>query len=204
MLGVSVSTLSRYSTGKTIPRGARAKNIFEKASGLINYEEIVAEFFGESLDIENGINISHDIEMVKLLSIYALKQFIGDRVEAVLTIDRQSIPIATCFASLANLGLFFADDKPIWRDGIQVSYREGAAEIRDSLWIPKSAARRGLSAIVMTTSVLSHSPVREVLNVLQVRKAHVTGLFTLVSKRNVWTTLSVPHGCRKVLVRLYS
>ncbi len=203
LLGVSVSTLSRYSTGKTIPRGVKAKTLFERASSLINYEEIVEEFFGESLDTENGIYISHDIETIKLLSTYLLSQFIGSRVESALALDLQAIPLATYFASLVNIELYFAHDKPLWRDAIQVVYRNSSGEGRESIWIPRSAARRRLSTILIATSILSHSPIREILKTLQERKVHVSGLFALVSKGDVWAMLSVPQGCKKVLVKLY-
>jgi transcriptional regulator with XRE-family HTH domain len=204
LIGVSVSTLSRYSTGKTIPRGVKAKTLFERASSLIDYEEIVEEFFGESLDTENGIYISHDIETIKLLSTYLLRQFIGSRVESVLALDLQAIPIATYFASLVNTELYFVDDRPLWRDGIQVTYRSSNSDGRNSIWIPKGAARRRLSTILVATTILSHSPTKEILKTLQEKKVQVSGLFALVSKSNIWATLSVPQGCRKVLVKLYT
>jgi len=167
LIGVSLSTLSRYCTGKTIPRGVKAKTLFERASSLIDYEEIVEEFFGESLDTENGI---------------------------------QAIPIATYFASLVNTELYFVDDRPLWRDGIQVTYRSSNSDGRNSIWIPKGAARRRLSTILVATTILSHSPTKEILKTLQEKKVQVSGLFALVSKSNIWATLSVPQGCRKVRV----
>lgn len=203
MLGISTSTLSRYLYGKTIPRSRKAKTILEKVVDSIKYDELVAEFFGEELDLENGLHICHDIDTIKLLASYLLRRFIGSKVDAVLAVDGQSIPIATYFAALIYSELYFTQDRPLWRDSIEITYKSDGGHVKNSIWLPRGIVKRGKSLLLITTSVLNHSPYREIFNHIQDKKGYATGLFALVSKRSVWTTLGVPPGCKKVVVKLY-
>jgi len=203
MIGISPSTLSRYLSGKTLPRSRRATTLLEKIVDNIRYDEVVAEFFGSELDVENGIQISHDIEIIKLLSSYVLRQYMGSKVDAVLATDMQVIPLATCFASLTNAEIYYMLDRPLWRESVEVSYRVEGGLGRVSLWMPKSTVKRGKSLLLMATLVTSHSPYREIFSLLRDKKAYAAGLFAITSKKSVWATLSVTPGCKKVVVKLY-
>ncbi|MDW8073450.1 MAG: hypothetical protein RMJ28_04345 [Nitrososphaerota archaeon] len=203
LLGASPSTLSRYLSGKTVPRSRRAVTMLERIVDLIKYDEIVAEFFGEEMDIENGINICHDIDIVKLLSSYILRQFIGSKIDSVLAVDQQAVPVATCFASLIHSELYFTQDRPMWRESLEIAYRSDGGHVRSSIWLPKGAIRRRKSSLLVATTVLSHSPYNEIFNLIRDRRAYAAGLFALVSNKSIWTTLSVTPGCKKVVVKLY-
>ncbi len=204
ILGTSPSTLSRYLSGKTLPSSRRALTLLEKIDTLIKYDEIVEEFFGGELDIENGIQICHDTDVIKLLSAHILRQFIGSKIDSVLAVDLHAIPIAACFASLINSEVYFTVDRPAWRESLEITYRSDGGNVKNSIWLPRSLIRRGRSILLIATSVLSHSPYREILNLIRDKRAYAAGLFTLVSRRGVWTTLSVTPGCKKVVVKLYT
>lgn len=203
IVGASPSTLSRYLSGKTVPRSRRAVSMLEKIVDLIKYDEIVSEFFGDELDMENGIAISNDIDIIKIFSSYILRQFIGSKIDAVLAVDTHAVPLATCFASLINSELYFTQDRPFWRKSLEITYKPEDGQVKTSLWVPRNAVRRGKSILLITTSVLSHSPFIEIFNLIREKRAYASGLFTLVSRRSVWSTLTVTPGCRKVVVKLY-
>ncbi|MEM0482581.1 MAG: helix-turn-helix domain-containing protein [Nitrososphaerota archaeon] len=204
ILGTSPSTLSRYLSGKTLPRSRRAVTMLERIDSLIKYDEIVEEFFGGELDIENGIQICHDTDVIKLLSAHILRQFIGSKIDSVLAVDLHAVSMAVCFASLINSEVYFTLDRPVWRESFEITYRSDGGNVKNSIWLPKSLIRRGRSILLITTSVLSHSPYKEILNLIRDKRAYTAGLFTLVSRRSVWSTLSVTPGCKKVVVKLYT
>ncbi|MEM1923034.1 MAG: helix-turn-helix domain-containing protein [Nitrososphaerota archaeon] len=202
-LGISTSTLSRYLSGKTIPRTQKIRAILEGIVDNIKYDELVAEFYGQDLDLENGVYICHDIDTIKLLASYLLRRFMGSKVDSVLAVEEHAIPLATYFAALIHAELYFTQDKHLWRDSLEIVYRSEGGHVKNNLWLPRGVARRGKSVLVITTALLNHSPYKEIFNVLQDKRAYVAGLFALVSKRNIWTTLSVPPGCTKIVVKMY-
>jgi len=203
ILDMSPSTLSRYLSGKTMPRPRRAIIMLEKIVDLIKYDELVAEFFGEELDPENGIYICHDTDVIKLLSAHILRQFLGSKIDSVLAMDPYATPLATCFASLINSEVYFTLDRPAWRESYEISYRSDGGHVKNSVWIPRGIVRRGRSILLVATSVLSHSPFKEMFSLIREKGVYAAGLFTLVSRRSVWSTLSVTPGCKKVVVKLY-
>lgn len=204
ILGISPSTLSRYLSGKTLPSSRRALTLLEKLDTLMKYDEIVEEFFGGELNIENGIQICHDTDVIKVLSAHILRQFVGSKIDSVLAVDLHAIPMAAYFASLINSEVYFTTDRPVWRASLEITYRSDGGNVKNSIWVPRNLIRRGRSILLIATSVLSHSPHREIFNLIRDKRAYATGLFTLVSRRSVWTTLSVTPGCKKVVVKLYT
>lgn len=202
---ISPSTLSRYVTGKTLPRAKNAKKILEKSLEIVNPGGIVEEYFGDDLDVEDGVRISHDVHTLKILASYALNTFMGTRVNSSLALDVPSIPLAACFSSLIGGMLFFALDKPIWHDGeyLEVSYRVGGTSRTERLWFSSESVNKNLSIVIFTSFVLSLSPVREVLKTLERHKTHVAGLFTLVALKDAWERLSVTPGCKRVALLIY-
>ncbi|MEM2004045.1 MAG: hypothetical protein QXI27_03660 [Nitrososphaerota archaeon] len=202
---ISASTLSRYVTGKTLPRAKNARKILEKSLEIVDPKRIVEEYFGNDLDIEGGVHISHDVQTLKILASYALNTFMGTRVNSSFALDIPSIPLAACFSSLIGGMLFFALDKPIWHDGeyLEVSYRAVGASRTERLWFPSDTVKRNLSIVIFTSFILNLSPVREVLKVLERHKTHVAGLFTLVALKETWERLSVTPGCKRVAIIIY-
>jgi len=202
---ISQSTLSRYVTGKTMPRAKNARKILERSLEIINPREIVREYFGNDLNIEEGVHISHDVQTLKILASYALNTFMGTRVNSSLALDIPSIPLAACFSSLVGGMLFFVLDKPIWQDGeyLEVSYKSVETSRTERLWFPSRAVKKDSSMVIFTSVILSLSPVKEIFKVLERHKIHVAGLFTLVTLKDVWERLSVTPGCKRVAILIY-
>lgn len=202
---ISPSTLSRYVTGKTLPRAKNARKILERSLEIVNPRGIVEEYFGNDLDIEGGVHISHDVQTLKILASYALNAFMGTRVNSSLALDIPSIPLAACFSSLIGGMLFFALDKPIWHDGeyLEVSYRDIGTSRTERLWFPSDTVKKNLSIVIFTSFILSLSPMKEVLRMLERHRTHVAGLFTLVALKSAWERLSVTPGCKRVAVLIY-
>jgi transcriptional regulator with XRE-family HTH domain len=205
IISISASTLSRYVTGKTMPRAKNAKKILERSLEIVNPREIVKEYFGNDLDIEGGVYISHDVQTLKILASYALNTFMGTRVNSSLALDIPSIPLAACFSSLIGGMLYFALDRPIWHDGeyLEVSYRSPGTSRTERLWFPSDPVKKNSSMVIFTSFILSPSPVREVLRTLERHKTHVAGLFTLVTVKDTWDRLSVTPGCRRIALLIY-
>lgn len=202
---ISASTLSRYVTGKTLPRAKNARKILEKSLEIVDPKGIVEEYFGDDLDVEGGICISHDVQTIKILASYALNSFMGTRVNTSLALDIPSIPLAACFSSLIGGRIFFALDKPIWHDGeyLEVSYRPVGTNRTERLWFPLETVKKNLSIVIFTSFILSPSPVKEVLKMFERHKTHVAGLFTLIALKETWERLSVTPGCKRIAIHIY-
>lgn len=202
---ISPSTLSRYCSGKTLPRFGNARKILNKGLELINPRDLVAEYFGQEPDAENGVYLSQDIQGVKILSSYALNQFIGSRVSGVVALDLFVLPLAACFASLTNNNLYFASEKPIWRDDgyIEVRYKSDTLTGRERIWLPIEVVKKGSSILVFTMKLSNQNPLKELLKTMERYRASVVGIFALAAKRKVWDALSTMPGCRKVAVLEY-
>ncbi len=205
IMSISPSTLSRYVTGKTLPRAKNARKILEKSFEIVNPKKIVEEYFGDDLDVEQGVHISHDAQTLKILASYALNVFMGTRVNSSLSLDIPSIPLASCFSSLIGGSLFFALDRPIWHDDdyLEVSYRSAETRRTERLWFPLDLVKKNSSIVIFTSFILSMSPLREVLKTLERHKTHVSGVFTLVTLKEVWEKLSVTPGCKRVALLIY-
>jgi len=202
---ISPSTLSRYYCGKTLPRSRNARIILNKGLEVIDPRDLVAEYFGPDPDSENGVYLSQDIQALKILSSYALNQFIGSRINGVLALDIFVLPLAACFASLINNNLYFASEKPVWRDDryLEVRYRLETSAGKERIWIPIEIVKKGSSILVFTMRVFNQNPIKELLKTMEKHKASAVGIFALAAKRSIWESLPTLPGCKKVAVLEY-
>ncbi|MCS7142877.1 MAG: hypothetical protein NZ920_03665 [Aigarchaeota archaeon] len=194
------STLSRYVSGRTLPRYKNAYRIVNICSEVIKPGEIIKEVLSPPNEQDNLITISQDVQKVKIMALHAFSELLGVKINSVLAVDIVSIPIATYFASLTNSSLFFASEKPLWQEGeyVEIGYRVDGIASRQRLWIPLKSLDRRNSIVLFVSSVFSVSPLREIIRHFEKSRIPLAAICTLVAYREVWESILIPSGTKRV------
>lgn len=200
MTRISPSTLSRYVSGKTLPRYKNALKIVQSCKDVINPSQIIKEYVNPTHETESLVNLSHDISAIKLIATHALSEFLGVRANAAFALDVAALPIATYFASITNLRLYFASEKPLWQDGgyVEVSYRVEGLGGKERVWLPLQSLSKGNATIIFASRMLAFSPLRELVKTYERYKSNVVGIYVLIASKKVWENFTTTPGCKRV------
>ncbi|MCS7129703.1 MAG: hypothetical protein NZ919_03605 [Candidatus Caldarchaeum sp.] len=196
--GIPVSTLSRYVTNKTIPRGRRLPEMVDKLLQLVDLEAFVRQHLvsdGEDVDISSVVSES---QLVKLIVPYMYKEFVGYKIDAVLAVDKAGLIIATAFglATMKKTYYCTGDETGFPNRWRELKYRVKEARMWSKLYVPREVLK---SNILLTVGVLDNILLfKELRNRVAESKGDITGVFSLVSSRSFMKAIK-PYQLGKVV-----
>lgn len=160
--GIPVSTLTRYVTNKTIPRGRRAAVLIEKLISNVDIPALINQRLVLNDDEVDVSQIVSESSLVELLVAYMLREFSGYRIDAVLGLDRAGTVVATAFALSTMKKVYYSQNTESYTSDrwLEIRYRNRQARLVQRLYLPLEALKHH---ILVSVGVLdSHVPLKEI------------------------------------------
>ena len=187
--GLPVTVLSRYVKGHVLPNSERSHELWETLSKIVDLEaEFRRRIKFNNKGLFDNTSIIGDINLVKIVSNYALVKFAGKRITKVLTAAVDGVPLASMIAGALGVNIVIA--KPTKEVAvsafIEETYTLSGSGHTVTLYIPKVAIKKSDSVLVVDDIIRSGDSQAALLNIVKKVKAEVSGIFIMIAVGNIW------------------
>ena len=202
--GLPVSTLTRYFTGKTIPRGSKTKKLLESLLSSVNIPSLIAQ----KIRVEDGVSdlsqVMLDPNMVKILGAHVINEFAGMRITSILSIDILSIPLAAYLAMKTSRGLKIISHEPLSLNGdsTPIIFVDDEWEFARSYWLVSNEGRRRESILIVASQTPSPAFFNSLINLLAKRKYELGGFFSVLAREDHLRRMELSPGIKKSYILL--
>lgn len=200
LTGIPVSTLTRYITGKTAPKGAKAQRLLKDLIVNLNITSILSEF----REGDGGLIISRVMlnpNMVKILGAHIINEFAGTRITSFMSLDILSIPLTSYLSIVTSRQFYIVSREPLpVKDGEQftIFLNHSGNAWPTSFWVYFSRPKRREEVLMIS----SRAPEEEFFNTLVRRmeqeNAEIIGLFSVIGSDEKLSKLKLKPGSRKL------
>ena len=202
MTGFPVSTLTRYLTGKTVPKGRKTLKLLKNLVANVNLSAIIAQ------NIRNGDGyfdltpVMLNSNMVKVIGAHVINEFAGTKITSILSLDVLSIPLATYLATATSRPLHIISPEPLSVDGenIPLVYPELGTTYAKSKWLLTNFRRKKESILAVASQTPDPSFFNMLVKVLKRRGAEIAGIFMIVAKNDILQKLNIPPGAKRSFI----
>ena len=198
--GLPISTLTRYITNKTLPRGAKLDKLAEAILKNTDINGLLREnirFNGKEIDLSG---ILSDITAIKLISLYVINTFSGNRITSILAIDQEGIPLATSIGLFMERRVFFLSDKSPFNSDYNAKIMHYIKETGEYkiYWLPRSILNRNENILLVAGILRTGSLIKQLCEKITSESASFGGLFSLVSFSRTFNEISVIPVGKKI------
>jgi adenine/guanine phosphoribosyltransferase-like PRPP-binding protein len=187
--GLPVTVLSRYVKGHVLPNSERSHKLWKVLSKIVDLEvEFRKRIKFNSKGLFDNTSIIGDINLLEIVSNYALVKFAGKRITKVLTAAVDGVPLASIVAGALGVNIVIA--KPTKEVAVS-AFIEETYTISESghtvtLYLPKASIKKGDSVLVVDDIIRSGDSQAALLNLVKKVKAEVSGIFIMIAVGNIW------------------
>jgi adenine/guanine phosphoribosyltransferase-like PRPP-binding protein len=182
ILGLSAPILSRYVRGHVLPSAARSEKFVavfrEKLLRKIVADQIKVTPDG-SYDMTRAVI---DVGLLRQISKVVYSEFSPSRVQKILTMEVDGVPLAVQVADEFNVNVAIAKGE---RDlGVEEFYEQRIVYSPDSvkyLYLPKSSIKKGEHILIVDDFVRSGITIDALVKLAEKARARVVGIFTIAS-----------------------
>lgn len=197
--GCPVSTLTRYITGKTSPRGVRAERLLRNLLKNINLPALIsedAEFNGGGLDLTK---IMLNPNLIKVIGAYVLGEFAGMKITSILPLDFLSVPLASYLATSISRPMHLISSEPISADGhsIPLVFLDNGGGAARAYWLFIRKSYKGESVLTLSSQVPDPHFFDLLLKTLLDHKMELGGFFAVAVKEEELRRLKIPPGVKR-------
>lgn len=200
LTGLPVSTLSRYCTNRTLPRGLRARKLLQTLMPLARAEDVVREMMKLEPNGEiDATEVLFNPWVLRLISSYVSNAFAGRKVTYVLAADEESLSMATAIGMTLDKKFTLVSRKPLWReeDSVSTVLYLPRLGVREVLWMPRMLIDRKESVLLVFSKVFDEKAANAVVAAVEKGRTHVSGVFALITGKESWEELSLPPATKK-------
>lgn len=196
--GFPISTLTRYITGKTVPRGSKAEKLLKSILYNVNLPAFIAEysgFDGGQLDIAK---IMLNPNLVKIIGAYVLDEFAGMKITSIMSLDLLSLPLASYMSVNTSRPLHLVSPYPVSSPDHLTSlvFSDDGGDVR-AYWLlfGKNCGRESVLLLASRTP----DPVffNKLVEVLLEEGAEIGGFFAVAAKKDILSKLKIPPGVKR-------
>ncbi|MCD6312571.1 MAG: hypothetical protein J7L79_01985 [Thaumarchaeota archaeon] len=197
--GCPVSTLTRYITGKTAPRGAKAERLLRNLLNNINLPALItegAEFDGGELDLTK---IMLNPNLIKIIGAFILGEFAGMKITSILPLDFLSMPLASYLATSISRPIHLISSDPISADGhsIPLVFPDNGGGAARAYWLFMRKNCRGESVLMLSSRAPDPRFFDLLLKTLIDHKIELGGFFSVAVKEEELRALKIPPGVKR-------
>ncbi len=196
--GLPISTLTRYVTNKTIPRGKNIPVLIGKLLEHVDIKSLIMHRLltdGEEIDVSAVVT---ETNLVKLILPYMVKEFVGYKIDSLIAIDKPGLILATAFGLTMMKKVFYCQNHETgfpnyWKE---VKFRIRELRTWSRLFIPKDVLK---SNVLFVGGVLDNPTlINELRNRIVESKGDVVGVFSIVLTKNFMKSAK-PYKLGKVV-----
>ncbi|MEM0440939.1 MAG: hypothetical protein QXF45_00975 [Candidatus Caldarchaeum sp.] len=181
--GLPVSTLTRYVTNKTLPRGKRTLDLVDKLLKIVNVYHMVQQRLhadSDGLDVSNVVSESY---LVELMAAQMLREFAGSRIDCILAYDRAGLILATAFGLSTTKRVYYMSNTETSSTGKweEIKFRNAGSRVISRIYVPVDVLR---SHLLLTVGILDeYVPVKEVLGKISEFKGDFVGIVAVAASK---------------------
>ncbi|MEM4328205.1 MAG: hypothetical protein QXI50_00935 [Candidatus Caldarchaeum sp.] len=196
--GIPVSTLARYVTNKTLPRGRKIPETVDRLLKLVNIESFVQQRLVSNGDEVDVSSVVAESQLLKLIVPYMYREFMGYKIDSVLAVDKAGLVVATAFGLATMKKTFYCVGNETgfpsrWKE---VKYRLKEARMWSKLYLPSMVLRDN---VLLTVGVLDDVLLlKEIRNRFVESRGEITGVFSIAASRDFMKNIK-PYQLGKVV-----
>ena len=203
--GLPISTLTRYITNKTLPRGRKLNKLISNLLKNVDVNNLIREnirWDGREIDLSNVVS---DITAMKLISLHVINAFSGNRITSILAIDPEGVPLATSIGLFMERRVFFLSDKAPFNSDYNARVTHYVRETGEYkiYWMPRNLLNRNENILLVAGVLRSGALIKQLSEKLAESDASLGGIFSLVSFNRVLNEINmIPVGKRIIMMTL--
>ncbi|MDW8083798.1 MAG: hypothetical protein RMI49_01150 [Candidatus Caldarchaeum sp.] len=196
--GLPVSTLTRYLTNKTLPRGKRTLELIDRLLKIVNLNVIIQQRLAiddHEVDISEIVSESY---LVELMVAQMLKDLAGSRIDCLLAFDRAGLIIATAFGLSTMKKVYYTlnTETTAAKKWVEIKYRNRESRTLSRLYVPVDVLK---SHVLLTTGILDgFVPLKEILAKISEAKGDLVGIAAVASSKEFLKSLK-PYQYGKII-----
>ena len=198
--GLPISTLTRYVTNKTLPRGAKTRDLLNRLIEDLDIPSMVRERIRMNNGFVDITPVVTDGSLLKLITLHAVHGFAGSKITGVISLDEAGIPIATCIGLMMDRKIFYISDKLVWDadEALQLTYYVKETEEYKSVWLQRSAINKKENLLAVVGVLKQPALIRELNARIIEAGGTISGLFSVVALENALAELSLVSAGRRI------
>ena len=203
LTGFPVSTLTRYITGRTSPKGAKAKKLLERLLNSVNVMRLIME---EGFD-GNGVDLARVMlnpSMVKIIGAHVINEFTGMKITSILSLDVLSMPLASYIASATSRPMHIVSSEPISMNGdaTPIIFADGGNGSARAYWLLARKNCRSESVLAVASQTPNPYFFNALVDALRKMEMELGGFFTIVAREEDLKKLRIPPGVKRSYIVL--
>lgn len=202
LTGIPVSTLTRYLTGKTIPKGAKSKRFLSNLIANLNISSFISQFIEDN----NAIDISKIMfnpNMIKIIGAHIINEFAGMKITSFMALDLLSIPLTAYLSTITSRHFSLVTREPLPTDGQEsfvIACNDSKSAWTTCYWIFFKPVRKKESLLMVSTKIPECDFFNKLTEALEKKKVEIAGLFSLIGSEEDYSKLNLKPGCRKYYI----
>jgi len=202
--GFPISTLTRYITGKTSPKGVKAEKLLRNLLTNINLTALIASDIGRDSDNLDLTKIMLNPSIIRILGAHVIGEFIGMKITSILPLDILSIPLATYLASVTSRRMYIISPEPMSTDGgsIPIVFAENGHGAVRAYWFIAKGHGKGESVLIVSSKTPDPFFFNNLLDTLKDLGMELGGFFTVLAKEEDLQKMKIPPGVKRSYIFL--
>jgi len=205
LTGLPATVLSRYILGHVLPSYERAVELWHVLKKVVNIRnEIINRIKFDGNGFFDNTAIIYDPLVRTFVTTWIYEKLMGTRVNKVLTVAVDGVPLATTLSDKLGVPLVVAKkEKEVGvSDFWTVDLIRGSGH-RETLYVPKHWLSKKDWIVIVDDVIRTGETQRALIELVDKVGARLSGLFILISVGNWQDKISIPDGCPvEVLVTL--
>lgn len=186
ILGLPPAVLSRYVNGHVLPSAEKSRAIIAVFKREFLLDEVRRRLARDEVGAIDTSEIIHDPLLLKQIVLAELEKLMGFKIDKVMTMESDGIPVAYQLASTLGVGLAIArKSKKIGvRNFVEVKqiFESGAYRY---VYLPKGLVRRGEYVLLVDDIIRTGGTMRAMIALCEEVRASISGIFSIIALRGV-------------------
>lgn len=182
--GVSIALLNRYVKGHVLPNLDRAEHFFELFAQErdIRKEILKRISFGEDGYFDNTLIISNPL-LMRLIAEEAYKWFKDVKIDKILTIAADGIPLAAFISRIFGVSFIFAKKRKEVgvKNFVEETYTSDLSGTLTTIYLPKNSLQEKEKVLIVDDVLRDGKNQISLINLTEKVKSKVKGMFVVLS-----------------------
>lgn len=202
LTGIPVSTLTRYLTGKTIPKGNKARRLLKNLILNLNTPSLISQFIkdGGVIDI---CKIMLNPNMIKIIGADIVNEFTGMKITSFMALDLLSIPLTSYLSTITSRHFYIVTREPIPADNHEfftIISNDSGLMWPTCYWVYFNQIKKRESILMISASIPENRFLNKLIEILEKKNVEIVGLFSLIGSEEEFSRLPLKFGCKKYYI----
>ncbi|MEN2974837.1 MAG: helix-turn-helix domain-containing protein [Candidatus Caldarchaeales archaeon] len=199
LTGIPVSTLTRYLTGRTTPKGSKARKLLRDLILNVNLSSLISQFIRDDGTIDLP-RIMFNPNMIKIMGAHAINEFAGMKITSFMSLDLLSMPLTSYLSTTTSRHFYIVSREPLSVDDggfFILSQNKSRYVWPDSYWIFFNKVKKKEEVLMISSIIPEEEFFNKLVRVLEEKGVEIAGLFSVLGSEERLLKLDLKPGCKK-------